>query len=250
MQCTYSQSRASKSLFDILLNSFRQRSHFVNIADTHQPRPKVYAVYLHVSIPTLEARLGLRTSHPTLADPATALRVLADMKRQLSLPRPEDGEGFDKIYTLPESRQPVNGEWTAEDCQSVLRSVEKEGDVESVPRKVIERRSAPTYPTRGRGADNQYRGGYRGRADFRGRGHGYGHRGNAHSGPRESGPYGVESRSWRPLPVVPYRQPMSNPDPYTNAAIRNDRYQLHPSSVLNGKVSGPGPTNAGLQSQP
>lgn len=214
-----------------------QRSHFVNIADTNEPRPKVYALYLEVSIPTLEARLGLRTSHPTLADPVTAMRVLADMRRQLSIPRPENGEGFDRIYTLPESRQPTNGEWTEEDCQSVLKSVAEDGESETVPRKVVETRQTPQYSGRGKGSEHQsqYRGGYRGRGDFRGRGNGYPYRGGGSGGQRDGGPYGSESRSWRPPPVVPYRQPM--PSAQQNTDVRRNHYQPHPSSVKPGEIS-------------
>lgn len=204
----------------------RQRSHFVNIADAHQPRPKVYALYLEVSVPTLEARLGLRTSHPTLADPETAMRVLADMKRQLSIPRPVDGEGFDRIYTLPESLQPLTGQWAGEDCQSVLNSVEKEGELETVPRKVLESRQPPRYHARGGGPEHQYRGGYRGRGDYRGRGNGYAYRGNG-GHPNSSGSYGAAGRSWRPPPSVPYRQPQPTSGPYLNTDLRHDHYQPH-----------------------
>lgn len=130
------------------------------------------------------------------------MRVLADMRNQLSLPKPEDGEGFDRIYTLPESRQPLNGEWTDGDVQSVLRSIEEEGMIESVPRRIVETRSPARFPLRGRGVDHQGRGGYRGRADYRGRGIGYIPRGGAYRGPGEGGSYsGSYGSAPGPYPV-------------------------------------------------
>lgn len=234
-----------RAVAEVLMGA-RQRSHFVNIAEAHQPRPKVYALYLQVSVPTLEARLGLRTSHPTLADPEIAMRVLADMKRQLSIPRPEDGEGFDRIYTLPESRQPVNGEWTDEDCQSVLKSVEEEGELETVPRKVVEYRQPPRYQPRGGGSE--HRGGYRGRGDFRGRGNGHAYRGNG-GHPHSSGDNGVEGRSWRPPPSVPY-QPQPTSGLYPNTDLRHDHNQPHPSSFQPGETSRYGATTANTEAHP
>lgn len=153
---------------------------------------------LDVAIPTLEARLALRTSHPTLADAATAMRVLADMRRQLSPPTPEGGEGFDRIYTLPESAQPAEGDWSAADIDRVLQMLERDGQPETVPRKPV----APPqrFAPRG-GFDSPHRGGgYRGRGDFGGAGRG-GYRGYEDRGGR--GGYAPRPPAFRPYPPPP-----------------------------------------------
>jgi hypothetical protein len=183
-----------------------QRSHFINIADQHHPRPLVYALYLSVSIPTLEERLSLRTSHPTLADPKLAMTVLRDMNRQLSIPTPEGGEGFDRIYTLDESLQPANGNWTEEDLERVLGLIGAKGQAETVPRRAMENRSAAMNNSRGRGYDPSRGMNGRGRVDHQayprgGYSGGYG-RGGSGAGyiPRQ------EDRSWRPYPQPSHPQ--------------------------------------------
>lgn len=137
-----------------------------------------------MSIPTLEARLALRTSHPTLADPKTAMMVLADMKRQLRPPSPEGGEGFDKIYTLDESLQPPEGVWTVDDIERVLDLIESEGAQETVPRRLIENRPPANY-----GANGGGRGFDPNRARGRGRGAGYS---NGYGGRGGRGGYGYQ----------------------------------------------------------
>jgi hypothetical protein len=214
----------------------RQRSHFINIADQHHPRPLVYALYLSVSIPTLEERLSLRTSHPTLADPKLAMTVLRDMNRQLSIPTPEGGEGFDKIYTLDELLQPANGDWTEEDLERVLGLIRSEGQAETGPRRVVENRPAGTNNLRGRGYDPSRGINGRERGDHhaysRGGygGGGYGRDGNgAGYIPRQ------EDRSWRPYPQPSHPQstdyraerPAYQPNPqagqHRNTGYRTER---------------------------
>jgi hypothetical protein len=184
----------------------RQRSHFINIADQQHPRPLVYALYLSVSIPTLEERLSLRTSHPTLADPKLAMTVLSDMNRQLSIPTPEGGEGFDKIYTLDETLQPANGYWTEKDLERVLGSIRTAGQAETAPRRVVENRPATTNNSRGGGYDPSRGMTMRGRGDHQayprgGYSGGY-NRGGSGAGyiPRQ------EDRTWRPYPQPSHPQ--------------------------------------------
>lgn len=154
---------------------------------------------MHVDQPTLEARLGLRTNHPTLADPIIAMRVLADMQRQLVVPSASGGEGFDKIYTLPEDRQPSNGEWREGDIRAVLMSIEEEGIVENVPRIHVNPRLQPQWAGgRGRGYNRPPHHG--GRGDYRGY-------------PRGSAPPHYSHRGARVGPPEFTRPPMPYPQP-------------------------------------
>ena len=209
----------------------RQRSHFINIADQHQPRPLVYALYLSVSIPSLEKRLSLRTSHPTLADPKTAMMVLRDMNRQLSVPTTEGGEGFDKIYTLDESLQPTNGDWTENDLERVLGLIQSDGQAETGPRRVLETRPAATNHSRGRGFDPSRGMNGRGRGAYQGY-----PRGGRPGGFSGGGGYSggdvprPDDRSWRPYP---------QPSQQQLAGYRNERPPYRPYSDNNNSVARP-----------
>ena len=183
----------------------RQRSHFINIADQHQPRPRVYALYLSVSVSALEERLSLRKIHPTLADPNLAMMVLRDMTRQLRVPVPEGGEGFDKIYTLDETMQPQGGIWTTKDLELVLGLIETDGEVETGPRQIIHNR--PAFNGRGRGyASGRGVNGGRG-----GRGDDHGYRGGRGGYGRGDAPNQGDGRSWikdrehRPYPQAGFQ---------------------------------------------
>lgn len=208
----------------------RQRSHFINIADQNQPRPLVYALYLSVSIPSLEKRLSLRTSHPTLADPKTAMMVLRDMNRQLSIPTPEGGEGFDKIYTLDEPLQPMNGEWTENDLERVLGLIQSDGQAETGSRRVLETRPAATNHSRGRGIDPSRGMNGRGRDAYQGY-----PRGGRPGGFSGGGGYSggnvprPDDRSWRPYP-----QPSQE-----FAGYRSERPPYRPFSDNNNSVARP-----------
>ncbi|OCF42019.1 hypothetical protein I317_04211 [Kwoniella heveanensis CBS 569] len=111
-----------------------QRSHFITIADSYSPRPLVYCLILSVSHPTLVSRLFSRTSHPTIPDAETGLRVLQQMESQFQPPSnlPNQGEGLDRIYTLEERDQPPDRVWDEERLRGVLRDIEEEGEVEIV----------------------------------------------------------------------------------------------------------------------
>jgi hypothetical protein len=152
--------------------------------------------------------------------------VLRDMTRQLRVPTPEGGEGFDKMYTLDESLQPQGGIWKEEDLERVLDLIETEGMAEVGPRRVVEARPVanPNWG-RGRGFDSS-RAGYNGRG---GRGDGHGYRGGRGGYGRGDGPRTDTGRSWindrdhRPYPHLgyqPYPGPRPNQPayrPFTNA---------------------------------
>ncbi|WVF68455.1 hypothetical protein IAT40_003221 [Kwoniella sp. CBS 6097] len=147
-----------------------QRSHFISIADSMTPRPLVYCLTLSVSHPTLESRLFSRTSHPTIPDAETGLRVLRQMESQFQPPSslPGQGEGFDRVYTLREAEQPIDGIWEETTLKSVLKNIEERGEVEIGDRRTI---AKPTPASGSRGASSYHnrtsdrgreRGGYRG----------------------------------------------------------------------------------------
>jgi hypothetical protein len=150
------------------------------------------------------------------------------MTRQLRLPTPEACEGFDKIYTLDESLQPLGGIWEEGDIDRVLALIEVEGEAETGPRRVIEARPAMNLG-RGRGFDPS-RAGYGGRGGrgdshgFRGRGgYGYG-RGD---GPRQEG-----GRTWNnDREHRPYPQP--GPQPHLGPPIAQRAYRPYANTNAN-----------------
>ncbi|KAJ9106146.1 hypothetical protein QFC21_001288 [Naganishia friedmannii] len=73
---------------------------------------------------TLEARLATRTGHPTLVDIDMAMRVLNQMQREYKPPRPDQPEGYSRVYVLPESEQPAGGVWSDADLEELLHKVE------------------------------------------------------------------------------------------------------------------------------
>nr|XP_019043610.1 hypothetical protein I302_08190 [Kwoniella bestiolae CBS 10118]OCF22540.1 hypothetical protein I302_08190 [Kwoniella bestiolae CBS 10118] len=139
-----------------------QRSHFITIALSHIPPPKIYCLILSVSRTTLEKRLKYRPDHPTIPDLETGLRVLGQMRSQYKPPIPQEAEGFDRIYELPEVEQPVDGIWTESNLEEVLGKIESDGLREAGERKL----SMPS----GNGLQNFGRG--RGSWSGRGRGDG------------------------------------------------------------------------------
>ncbi|WVQ95988.1 hypothetical protein IAU59_003088 [Kwoniella sp. CBS 9459] len=170
-----------------------QRSHFIAIADSWYPRPRVYCLTLSVSHPTLESRLFSRASHPTIPDAETGLRVLRQMESQFQPPSclPGQGEGFDRIYTLPETEQPVDGVWDREKLAGILRDIEGRGQVEIGGRRTISR---PVPASMGRGSYNPSE---RGRGRGRGTGS-FGIRGGHERGGRRGGFSADYGRgSWR-----------------------------------------------------
>jgi hypothetical protein len=206
----------------------RQRSHFINIAYQHVPRPRIYALYLSVSVSSLEERLSLRTVHPTLSDPKLAMTVLRDMTRQLRVPTPESCEGFDKIYTLDESLQPLGGIWKEEDIERVLSLIEAEGEAETGPRRIIGARPAMNSG-RGRGFDPS-RAGYGGRGG-RGDSHGYRGRGGFGYG-RGDGPRQEGGRSWiNEREHRPYPQP--GPQPHLGPPVGQRAYRPYANTNAN-----------------
>ncbi|RXK41808.1 hypothetical protein M231_00807 [Tremella mesenterica] len=137
-----------------------QRAHFVNIAKTHRPPPRIWALVLPVSRQTLEARLATRKDHPSIQDFDTALRVLDDMSRQFDPPTPQRPEGFDRIFVLPELHQPRVWEDIA--INRVLNDVSARGMTEiALPRLANGESHA------GRGSHG---GGWRGRGERAGDG--------------------------------------------------------------------------------
>lgn len=68
----------------------------------------------------LAARLNARTSHPTLHSPQQALQVLDRMSRVYRPPVPER-EGFERIYQLLASEQPL--EWDRQSLEGLLERV-------------------------------------------------------------------------------------------------------------------------------
>ncbi|WWD20237.1 hypothetical protein CI109_104713 [Kwoniella shandongensis] len=142
-----------------------QRSHFVNIANStppHIPRPLIYCLILDVSPSTLETRLIVRPSHPTIPDAETGLRVLRQMRAGFRPPRRGDGEGFDKVFTLSEEEQrramrPISGIgktavgvareggegqsdkiwWADEEVWSVLDRIEEQGEADPLMQKAL-----------------------------------------------------------------------------------------------------------------
>lgn len=160
-----SHPTASKPAMKIHTDS-SQRAHFIALAENASSRPKVCALTLDVSIPTLQARLGERVSHPTIPDAETGIRVLNQMTAIWDPPRLNRAEGFDRVYTLPESRQPPRGIWTSERLGAVLDDIEAEGETETGPRYVsvnTANRGRGGYAARGRGyGHGEHRGGGRG----------------------------------------------------------------------------------------
>ncbi|WWC92741.1 uncharacterized protein L201_007700 [Kwoniella dendrophila CBS 6074] len=153
-----------------------QRSHFINIALEHQPQPKTYALILSVSQATLEERLRIRPDHPTIPDAETGIRVLRQMGSQYNPPKPEEPEGFDKIYELLEVDQPIDGIWSDERLEDVLGKIEQNGSREIGERIPIQ----PKLPSNGYGYQN--RGGGRGGYGNRGRSDGDWTRGGSRGG--------------------------------------------------------------------
>jgi uncharacterized membrane protein len=90
----------------------------------------VYALILSIPLATLSARLAGpgRATHPTLADPADAARVLQQMARSWVEPHPARREGFDRVLVLYERDQPR--EWTAESAERVVQRIASEGGTE------------------------------------------------------------------------------------------------------------------------
>ncbi|RSH93345.1 hypothetical protein EHS25_007701 [Saitozyma podzolica] len=114
-----------------------QRSHFVAIARARPIPPRICCLFMSASPMTLETRLLAREYHPTIKDPETAIRVLGEMTRQLSPPRPGDGEGFDRIAEIREDEQPAGGVWLQEDIQRVLRKVARGGGDEGQACRIV-----------------------------------------------------------------------------------------------------------------
>ncbi|WVQ66103.1 uncharacterized protein L199_004281 [Kwoniella botswanensis] len=156
-----------------------QRSHFMNIAYSIHPRPTIYALTLSVSQSTLERRLEYRPDHPTIPDLETGLRVLRQMRSQYRPPIPTEAEGFDRVYELPEQDQPIDGIWTRDRIEEVLKQVENEGVREIGERKIFKSENGSGgYQNHNRGYQSGFtRGGGRGRVDVE-RNRGRGGRGN------------------------------------------------------------------------
>ncbi|WRT69636.1 uncharacterized protein IL334_006625 [Kwoniella shivajii] len=137
-----------------------QRSHFISIADTYTPKPKIYCLILIVSNITLEKRLLNRPDHPTIPNFETGLRVLRQMGPQYQPPSCEQGgsEGFDKILELQEIDQPLQGIWTANDIQRVLERIEFQGRNEIGHRMIIPSTTNVIHRGRGNGRGQWTRG--------------------------------------------------------------------------------------------
>ena len=194
-------------------SSDRQRANFIAIADTMRPRLRVYCLVLSVSIPTLEARLHLRLSHPTLPDPETAIRVLKQMVRQYHPPRPQDAEGFDSTFTLSENGQSPNSKWGMEEVLEIIERIEAEGEKETGLRQTSSGAVTPFPHGRGRGSR-----GYRGR--------GY-----------------ISTPAYRPIPTHrPYQPVQHTPYPPNRAAHQptyGPTYGRFPDAGVGQYLNGP-----------
>jgi hypothetical protein len=194
-----------------------QRAHFIALAESAIPRPRIYALTLNVSLSTLQARLTERLSHPTIPDAETGIRVLNQMTATWDPPRPDRAEGFDRVYILPEICQPAGGVWTDELLGAVLDDIEVKGKEERGPRYV-----STSAAGRGRGGYNARGRGY-GTVDHRGGGRG-GSWGQEPYRPRyDAGPgggrgghgYGYHPRPYPPPSRGAYRpQHAYAPNPY------------------------------------
>ncbi|WWC65761.1 uncharacterized protein I303_108383 [Kwoniella dejecticola CBS 10117] len=187
-ECEYVVRKALEDGHNVVVDRVNfdpvQRSHFINIALSHQPPPGIFALTLRVSQETLEKRLEYRPDHPTIPDLETGLRVLGQMKSQYRPPIPTQAEGLDRIYELPENEQPLDGIWTQSMLMDVLNRIETDGEKEIGERVMVH--SAST-----RGAYNGLRGSWRGGSDHRSRGGGsYRGRGG------RTGDYDHDYRSW------------------------------------------------------
>nr|XP_018260372.1 uncharacterized protein I303_07290 [Kwoniella dejecticola CBS 10117]OBR82530.1 hypothetical protein I303_07290 [Kwoniella dejecticola CBS 10117] len=133
-ECEYVVRKALEDGHNVVVDRVNfdpvQRSHFINIALSHQPPPGIFALTLRVSQETLEKRLEYRPDHPTIPDLETGLRVLGQMKSQYRPPIPTQAEGLDRIYELPENEQPLDGIWTQSMLMDVLNRIETDGEKE------------------------------------------------------------------------------------------------------------------------
>ena len=162
---------------------FRQRGHFISIADAQHVRPKTLCLVFNVSLPTLQQRLITRPSHPTIPDAETGIRVLGQMDRLWSPPRKDSSEGFDRVLVLEESEQPIGGIWARNDLEMVLRRIETEGMIE-VGERV---------------RTDAGRGGWRGRgylSGTRGRGYQYGSTTRGYGGHHGQGMHDIRGHSY------------------------------------------------------
>lgn len=52
------------------------------------------------------------------------MRVLKQMEREYKPPRPDQPEGYSRVYIMPENEQPAGGVWSEADLEELLRKVE------------------------------------------------------------------------------------------------------------------------------
>ncbi|WWC73762.1 uncharacterized protein I206_107734 [Kwoniella pini CBS 10737] len=165
-ECEYVTRKALRDGYNVVIDRVNfdpiQRSHFINIALSHNPPPKIYALTLTISEETLKKRLKYRPDHPTIPDLETGLRVLGQMRSQYSPPIATQSEGFDKIYELVETDQPIDGIWTSAEINTVLTKIEAEGLMEMGERILIPQPVS-------NGNHHHHRGAWHGRTDDRSR---------------------------------------------------------------------------------
>lgn len=187
-------------------------------------------------VQTLETRLATRTGHPTLIDIDIAMRVLAQMQREYKPPRPDQPEGYARVYVMPEREQPEGGIWTEAHLEEVLGKIEAsswrdEPYVPPPPKPV-------GYPRGGRARGTAQDGHPRGFEHERS-GRGYPDRGRGHyyQQPR---PVGQESFQGAFNHVPPWRRP-AQPDAGFNPGVMSGPPGMPNHVRWDGSALGPGP---------